>query len=149
LLIHKAEKSLAFVMGCRERRLFDMIRKKAIFTLVWTLFLLHSCKSREEPFQTGLASFYSEAFEGKITASGSVFTNSKLTAAHLTLPYGTRVRVSNLKNKKEVEVRITDRGPYIEGRIIDLSQAAAQQLGFIDEGVAEVALFILDAESLK
>jgi rare lipoprotein A len=123
-----------------------MIRRTVIFALVWTLSLVHSCKSKEEPLQTGFASFYSEDFEGKITASGSVFTNRKLTAAHLTLPFGTRVRVSNLKNQKTVEVRITDRGPYVEGRIIDLSKAAAEQLGFIDQGIEEVALYLIDTE---
>lgn len=95
--------------------------------------------------QTGKASFYADKFEGHITASGEKYKHSKLTAAHKTLPFGTKVRVTNLSNNQSVEVVINDRGPYAEGRIIDLSKSAAEKLEFINHGLAEVQLDIVDA----
>lgn len=92
----------------------------------------------------GTASWYGPGFRGKKTASGTIFDDSKFTAAHKELPLGTRVRVTNLANGKSVEVDITDRGPFIEDRIIDLSQAAAHALGMRDRGVARVRLDLLD-----
>ena len=96
-------------------------------------------------FQTGKASFYADKFEGHLTASGEKYKHSKLTAAHKTLPFGTRVRVTNLTNNEVVEVVINDRGPYAEGRIIDLSKSAAEKLGYVNQGLAEVKLEIVDA----
>ena len=90
--------------------------------------------------QTGQASWYGSAHHGKRTASGSIYDQTKLTAAHRTLPFGTRVMVTNASNGKSVEVEITDRGPYAGNRIIDLSRAAAQALGMIESGVATVRL---------
>jgi rare lipoprotein A len=90
--------------------------------------------------QTGPASWYGSQHHGKRTASGSIFDQTKLTAAHRSLPFGTRVKVTNLSNDKSVEVEITDRGPYAGNRIIDLSRAAAQALGMIDSGTATVRL---------
>lgn len=95
--------------------------------------------------QTGKASFYADKFEGHPTASGEKYKHSKLTAAHKTLPFGTRVKVTNLANSQSVEVVINDRGPYVDGRIIDLSKSAAEKLGFINQGIAEVQLEVLDA----
>src|SRR5690606_41693222 len=80
--------------------------------------------------QTGKASFYADKFEGSPTASGEKYRHNKLTAAHKTLPFGTRVRVTNLSNNKTVDVVINDRGPYVENRIIDLSKSAAEKLDF-------------------
>ena len=80
--------------------------------------------------QSGKASFYADKFEGTTTASGEKYRHNRLTAAHKTLPFGTKVRVTNLANSKTVEVVINDRGPYVEGRIIDLSRGAAEELGF-------------------
>jgi rare lipoprotein A len=94
--------------------------------------------------QTGKASFYADKFEGSITASGEKYKHSKLTAAHKTLPFGTKVRVTNLANDKSVEVTINDRGPYVEGRVIDLSRAAADALGFANYGLADVKLEVTD-----
>jgi rare lipoprotein A len=88
--------------------------------------------------ESGLASWYGPRFHGKRTASGERFDTNELTAAHKTLPFGTRVRVKSQVNGKEVVVRINDRGPFITGRIIDLSQAAAQALGLT--GVKQVTL---------
>jgi rare lipoprotein A len=95
--------------------------------------------------QTGTASFYADKYEGSPTASGEKYRHSKLTAAHKTLPFGTRVRVTNLGNNKAVEVVINDRGPYVDGRIIDLSLSAAKELDFINAGLAEVRVEVLDA----
>lgn len=95
--------------------------------------------------QTGKASFYADKFEGSPTASGEKYKHSKLTAAHKTLPFGTKVRVTNIANNQTVEVVINDRGPYVDGRVIDLSRSAAQQLGFINQGLAEVQIEVIDA----
>lgn len=95
--------------------------------------------------QTGKASFYADKFEGHPTASGEKYKHSKLTAAHKTLPFGTKVRVTNTGNKKTVEVTINDRGPYVDGRIIDLSKSAAEQLDFLHQGLAEISVEVLDA----
>jgi rare lipoprotein A len=92
----------------------------------------------------GTASWYGPGFRGKKTASGTIFDDAKFTAAHKTLPLGTRVRVTNLVNGKSVEVDINDRGPFVEDRVIDLSQAAAHALGMRDRGVAPVRLDLVD-----
>ena len=94
--------------------------------------------------QTGKASFYADKFDGIQTASGEKYRHNKLTGAHKTLPFGTKVRVTNLANEKTVEVTINDRGPYVEGRIIDLSKAAAEELGFLNNGLADVKLEVVD-----
>src|SRR5882672_9108052 len=94
--------------------------------------------------QTGKASFYADKFEGSYTASGEKYKHSKLTAAHKSLPFGTKVRVTNLSNHETVEVIINDRGPYVENRIIDLSKAAAEKLGFVNQGLADVSIEIID-----
>jgi len=95
--------------------------------------------------QTGKASFYADKFEGRPTASGEKYRHNKLTAAHKTLPFGTKVRVTNLANNQAVEVVINDRGPYVDGRIIDLSRSAAEKLGFVNLGLAEVKVEVVDA----
>lgn len=94
--------------------------------------------------QTGKASFYADKFEGISTASGEKYRHSKLTAAHKTLPFGTKVRITNLANNNTVEVIINDRGPYVDGRIVDLSKSAAEQLGFVNSGLADVKLEVID-----
>jgi rare lipoprotein A len=95
--------------------------------------------------QTGKASFYADKFDGSPTASGEKYRKSKFTAAHKTLPFGTRIRVTNLSNNETVEVIVNDRGPYVENRVIDLSRAAAEKLGFVNQGLADVRLEVLDA----
>src|SRR5690606_16958634 len=94
--------------------------------------------------QTGKASFYADRFEGRPTASGEKYRHNKLTAAHKTLPFGTRVRVTNLANNESVEVVINDRGPWVEGRVIDVSQSAAEKLGFVNQGLADVKIEVID-----
>jgi rare lipoprotein A len=91
-----------------------------------------------EAGETGMASYYSAAFHNGRTASGERYSKYGMTAAHRTLPFGTRVRVTHLASGRQVEVRINDRGPFVQGRIIDLSYAAAQKLGMVREGVARV-----------
>lgn len=92
----------------------------------------------------GMASWYGEQFHGQQTASGERFDMNAYTAAHRTLPFGTRVRVRTVETKKTVVVRITDRGPFVDGRVIDVSYAAARQLGIIDRGIAEVELEVVE-----
>lgn len=94
--------------------------------------------------QDGLASWYGGKFHGRLTSSGEVFDTNEMTAAHRTLPFGTVVKVTNLDNGKTAVVKINDRGPFVDGRIIDLSRAAAVELGMVDSGVARVSLQILD-----
>jgi len=95
--------------------------------------------------QTGKASFYADKFEGSPTASGEKYKHNKLTAAHRSLPFGTVVRVTNVANNESVEVVINDRGPFVENRVIDLSKSAAEKLGFINQGLAEVKVEVVDA----
>jgi len=94
--------------------------------------------------EIGVASFYAETLQGRHTASGERYDKQALTAAHRTLPFGSRVRVTNLGNGLSVVVRINDRGPNVEGRVIDLSYAAARKLQFIDRGTTRVRLEVLD-----
>lgn len=91
----------------------------------------------------GVASWYGPGFGGNRTANGEVFDTSKLTAAHQTLPFGTLVRVTNLENGLAVVVRINDRGPFVGGRIIDLSRAAAERIDMVGGGTAPVRLELL------
>jgi len=88
--------------------------------------------------QVGSASFYHPDFDGRETASGQAFSSRLMTAAHRTLEFGTRVRVTNLENLRSVIVTINDRGPYVKGRIIDLSRRAAAALGFVRDGITRV-----------
>ena len=91
----------------------------------------------------GTSSWYGEDFHGKKTANGEIFNMYELTAAHKTLPLGTTVRVTNLSNNRSVVVRINDRGPYVEGRILDLSYGAAEKLDFHTKGTAKVHIQVI------
>lgn len=93
--------------------------------------------------ETGIASWYGYPYHGRPAADGEIYDMEKLTAAHRTLPFGTWVRVTNLTNGKAVDVRIIDRGPFIDGRIIDLSKAAARDIDMIGPGIAQVRLDII------
>ena len=97
----------------------------------------------------GLASFYGTKFNGRRTASGEKFNNSALTAAHLSLPFGSLIKVTNMRNGKTVVVRINDRGPNVKGRIIDLSKAAAKKICLGHTGTARVKLEILKKNNQK
>lgn len=93
--------------------------------------------------ETGLASWYGKPYHGRPTASGERFNRHDLTAAHRTLPFGTVVEVKHLGNGKTVKVTINDRGPFVKGRILDLSEAAAKRLNMLNEGVARVRVTAL------
>lgn len=92
---------------------------------------------------TGEASYYGKEFAGRPTANGETFNPSEMTAAHRTLPFGTKVRVTNVRNGKSIVVRINDRGPYAKNRLIDVSKGAAQKLGMIASGTARVRLEVI------
>ncbi len=92
---------------------------------------------------TGLASWYGHPYHGRRTSSGETYNMHSMTAAHRILPYNTMVRVHNLQNGKQVQVRINDRGPFVEGRVIDLSYAAAQAIDLVESGTARVHLQIM------
>ena len=93
---------------------------------------------RDRDAEVGKASFYAHRFHGRSTASGETYDESKMTAAHRTLPFGTRVRVTNLENGRAVTLRVNDRGPHRKGRVIDVSYKAAKRLGFVRDGIARV-----------
>jgi rare lipoprotein A len=97
-----------------------------------------------EATEEGIASYYADQFHGRTTSNGETFDMNRLTAAHKTLPFNSVVRVTNKNNGKTVVVRINDRGPFIEGRIIDLSLAAAKEIDLIGPGSAPVRLEVLD-----
>jgi rare lipoprotein A len=93
--------------------------------------------------ETGLASWYGEERDGNLTANGEVFDMNGLTAAHRALPMGTKVKVTNVKNRRSATLRINDRGPGIDGRLIDVSMAAARGLGFLNSGLAPVQVEVV------
>lgn len=95
--------------------------------------------------EEGKASYYSNKLHGRKMANGKPYHKGKLTAAHRTLPFGTKVKVTNLKTNKTVKVKITDRGPFVKGRVVDLSEAAARKLNYIDAGIAPVRVKVIKA----
>ena len=121
---------------------------KNSFILFVTMIYLTACSVDSEPIAQphylfvaqGKASWYGKSFQGKPTACGELFDTAKLTAAHKTLPFGTRLKVTNLYNNKSVIVRVNDRGPFHGNRILDLSKAAARQVDMIHAGVVEVKI---------
>jgi rare lipoprotein A len=106
----------------------------------YSLFTLHSSLSHAQGVQKGKASYYPKKFSGRRTASGERLHHDSLTCAHRTYPFGTMLKVTNPANGKHVIVRVTDRGPYVKGRIIDLSVRAARELGIISQGIAPVTV---------
>lgn len=142
---------------------------QSVFATVILGFLLHGCALMQErpnalgtpppvanvvrpsppkidqpqKMEIGHASWYGANFHGKKTASGVTFDQAEFTAAHRNLPLGSRVRVTNLENERFVEVEINDRGPFVPGRIIDLSRAAARALGMLEDGVTRVRVELL------
>lgn len=110
---------------------------RILFCIIFP-FLLIACSPKMH--EKGFASFYADSFQGKQTASGEKFNQNKRTAAHKTLPFGTKVKVTNLKNGKSVKVRVNDRGPFVAGRIIDLSKGAARKIDMKKDGVVSVEI---------
>jgi rare lipoprotein A len=117
-------------------------RKMAI-----TILLISCCCLTGAPsssyVQVGKASYYGDEFHGKKTASGEIYNKWALTCAHKKIPFGTKLRITNLENKKSVVVKVNDRGPFIRGRIIDLSYAAAKKIGMIKHGVVKVKIEVV------
>ena len=130
-----------------------MIRLIARIVFIISFCSLISCSEeqfRSKPMNvgraatvTGFASFYSDALQGRKTASGERYNREAFTAAHRTYPFGTLIRIVNQRNGKSIVVRINDRGPYVDGRIIDLSWRAAQALDMIADGVVPVLLELI------
>lgn len=115
-----------------------MTFQKAVILLAtfFTLAITNLCQAQTQ----GKASFYGNGFHGRLTSDGSRYHKDSLTCAHRTLPFGTLLKVTNQKNGKEVVVRVTDRGPFVKGRVVDLSMAAAKELGMVSMGVAPVTV---------
>lgn len=107
-----------------------------------------SCPTHETQAQKGHASFYGRNLDGCKTASGETYHSSGFTAAHRKLPFGTKVRVKNLRNGQEVTLRINDRGPFAKGRVIDVSDAAASKLGMLKSGVVPVEIVVVNDTGL-
>jgi rare lipoprotein A len=123
------------------------MRKSPIFKgMKWVipvLLMLIASVLAADPELDGVASWYGGKFHGRLTSSGEVFDTNEMTAAHRTLPFGTIVKVTNLDNGKSAMVKINDRGPFVDGRIIDLSRAAAEQIDMLGTGIARVSLEIM------
>ena len=113
------------------------------FSIVFFAALYSNAQQSVSRIDTGVASYYALKFHGRKTANGDIFHNDSLTAAHKTLPFGTLVRVTNLRNNKSVIVRINDRGMHGKKRIIDLSQAAAKEINMLGSGLVKVKLEVL------
>jgi len=120
---------------------------KTVLLFVLLAMIVSSCHRKSVPSsekvsgtETGLASFYSESYNGKQTANGEIYRSSAFTAAHKKLPFNTKVKVTNLSNGKTVKVRINDRGPFVTGRIIDLTRAAAKKIDMIGPGMVKVKI---------
>ncbi len=108
------------------------------------LLALASCASSKNAFvQTGQGSYYADKFAGRPTASGVPYRPGQMTAAHNTLPFGTLIQVTNVRNGRSVKVTVNDRGPHVKGRIVDVSKKAARQLDIVEAGVVPVQLKVL------
>lgn len=116
---------------------------KGMKRFVPIVLLLAAAALAADPELDGVASWYGGKFHGRLTSSGEVFDTNEMTAAHRTLPFGTLVKVTNLDNGKSAMVKINDRGPFVDGRIIDLSRAAAEQIDMLETGIARVSLGIM------
>lgn len=117
--------------------------KNYMSIIVLALLCTTSIFAQKDEFEYGLASYYSDKYHGKPTASGELYDMNQMTAAHRTLPFGTTIKVTRLDNKKSVRVKVNDRGPFIPDRVVDISRAAARQLGMITEGETKVKLEIV------
>ncbi|SIT88796.1 septal ring lytic transglycosylase RlpA family protein [Pontibacter indicus] len=117
--------------------------------IAFTLFTAGACTSSKPAVgqrgytEAGKASYYSNKLHGRKMANGEAYNRRKLTAAHRTLPFGTKVKVTNLQTNKSVKVSITDRGPFVKGRVIDLSEAAAKRLDYISAGIVPVEVKVV------
>ena len=118
-------------------------RRRGLLALA-SLSLVLPVGAAQSRTQVGVVSWYGGAFHGRTTASGERFNSRAMTMAHRTLPFGTKVRVTNLRNGRSVVVRVNDRGPFVGKRIADLSQAAAADIGIMRRGVARARIEVVD-----
>jgi len=130
--------SLIFLHGCAAPESYKHDREIASHEIA-----AHQEAKNRPYLQRGLASYYGKGFQNKLTASGERFNLHSMTAAHRTLPFGTKVIVKNIRNGKTVKVRINDRGPFVKGRVIDLSRAAFSQIASLEDGLATVEVSIV------
>ncbi len=126
-----------------------MRRMVLLGACVCGLWTAASAQSVQPPSESGIASWYGAPYHGQRSASGEIYDQEKLTAAHRTLSFGTRVRVRRPDRRGSVVVRINDRGPFVKSRVIDLSHAAAVQLGITDGGEALVILEVVETPPLN
>ena len=129
------------------------LRVNTTLAIVWVFVLfLHGCAGHtsykphselNSYMETGMASYYARIFQHRKTANGERFDNNSMTAAHKTLPFGTEVTVKNINNGKSVKVRINDRGPFVKGRIIDLTRTAFSQIANLDKGIEKVEIWVV------
>jgi rare lipoprotein A len=119
------------------------MKKIVTLTVLSFLFPVVSYVSAQEFRQYGNASWYGNSFHGRPTASGESYDMHEFTGAHRDLPFGTVIKVKNLRNGREVVVRVNDRGPFIKSRIVDLSRAAASMLGIVSRGTARVSIEVI------
>ncbi len=128
----------------RDAILNKRTMKNLLKILTLSLLFTTSLFAQDEEF--GLASYYSDLFHGKPTASGELYDKTKLTCAHKTLPFGTMLKVTRLDNNKSVQVKVTDRGPFISGRVVEVSRAGAEALGLIQDGSTRVKVEVVKAD---
>ena len=119
-----------------------MIQRRILLALLLSLLVMCQSMAQKNFSQEGKASYYADKFQGRSTASGERYDKAQFTCAHMTLPYGTNIKVTNLENKKQVVVRVNDRGPFAPERIVDVSRAAAEALDMIAKGVVKVRIAI-------
>ena len=129
-----------YVPPVERRRWTTIVRAVAVKSTKQTPFVTERNAAKAQFAPYGVASFYSDEQQ---TANGEIFNPNALTAAHPTLPFGTRLRVTNLATGRFVTVRVNDRGPYVPGRIVDVSYSAAETLGIVERGVAKVKLDVV------
>jgi rare lipoprotein A len=138
----------------KRQRIFTLVHRSIALAIIGLTFAaasnpageLIAARGNPKPIaaEVGIASYYGAKFHGRLTANGETFDMNELTAAHQRLAFGTRVRVTHLDANRSVIVRINDRGPFVKGRIIDLSQAAAAELQMTQSGLARVKLEVLN-----
>lgn len=134
---------VSFSSGCGALKLIAKGTKGTVAVSLKVLTFPLSTSNKGKGVYVGYASWYGDEFHGRRTANGEIYNQFRYTAAHRSLPYNTLVEVTNLKTRRAVIVRINDRGPFIRGRIIDLSYAAARKIGMIEDGVQRVRLKVL------
>ena len=133
-----------FVMGCAVAAMVALSARSEARPSNYIAFAKYNApKSISAVSEIGVASWYGDDFQGNPTASGEVFDMNELTAANRDLPLGTRIKVTNLRNKRSLVLRVNDRGPFIPGRFLDVSKSAAERLGFVSTGLALVEMKVV------